>query len=147
MPARKAGQPLFLPSQDVDQVKGRRFDNTLVLATAHPDHAIIQPAIRMSVEAEGTYCMHLEARGQHMHEPLSSTICTIFAANVAADADTDTDAGESSFSEKGLSRNAAYIHRYNGTESTLIEAVPIGVLSHDAFEAAVLRPMYTKDGA
>jgi len=146
--ARRAGEPLFLPCQDVDHVKGRRFDYTLVLdgdtrvipgtvsdllaiAAAHPDRAIIQPAIQMSVEAEDTYFMHLEALRQHIHEPLSSTLTTIF--------------GESSFYGKGLIRNEAYIQRCIGTEHNLIEAVPIDVLSHDTFEAAVLRPMYTKD--
>lgn len=70
MPARKAGQPLFLPCQGVDHVKGRRFDYTLVLAMTHPDHAIIQSAIRMSVEAKDANFMHLEALGQHIHVPI-----------------------------------------------------------------------------
>lgn len=143
--ARRANEPLFRSSEDALNVKGRRFDYTLVLdsdtrvepstvfdmleiAAAHPDRAIVQPAIKMDVGPGDSIYMHLEAMRQSLNEPMNNTITTIL--------------GESGFYGKGLIRNAIYIEKCLGTRDHLIESVPIDVLSHDTFEAAVLRPLY-----
>jgi len=146
--ARAQGEPLFRASPDMDKVRGRNFDYTLVLdndtqveqgsvfdmleiAAAHPDRAIIQPAIKMTCDSGDSMFMHLEAMRQHIHEPMNSTVTSIL--------------GESSFYGKGLIKNSVYVDKCLGTRSKLIEAVPIDVLSHDTFEAAVLRPLYASD--
>jgi len=143
--ARKYGEPLFKQSEDTDNMRGRQFDYTLVLdsdtrvtegfifdvleiAAAYPEKAIVQPAIKMDIGPSDSIFMHLEAMRQRVYEPMNSTITTLL--------------GKSSFFGKGLIRNAAYAKYCLGTREHLIEAVPINVLSHDTFEAAVASPLY-----
>lgn len=146
--ARALNEPLFKPSDDVNNVNGRNFDYTLVLdsdtrveaesafemldiAAAHPDRAIVQPSIKMDVGAGDSIFMHVEAMRQSVYEPMNSTITAIL--------------GESGFYGKGLIKNSEYISKCLGTRTGLIERVPIDVLSHDTFEAAVLRPLFVAE--
>jgi len=143
--ARAQGDSLFLPSADVDNMLGRHFDYTLVLdsdtcvdpgtvfellevGAAYPDKAIIQPAIKMKCTPEDSLFMHVEAMRQRVYDPMTSTMTTLL--------------GRSSFFGKGLIKNVRYIEQCLFTEDTLLEAVPIDVLSHDTFEAAVTCPLY-----
>jgi len=143
--ARKEGEPLFNPGEDTDNVRSRHFDYTLVLdsdtrveagtvfdvlevAAAYPDSAIVQPAIKMDCGPEDSVFMHLEAMRQRVYEPMNSTMTTLF--------------GRSSFFGKGLIKNSTYRRLCLGTRENLIESVPIDVLSHDTFEAAVTSPLY-----
>jgi len=143
--ARKEGEPLFKISEDAENVRGRNFDYTLVLdsdtrvepgsvfrmlevAAAYPEKAIVQPAIKMDCGPEDSIFMHLEAMRQRVYEPMNSTMTTLL--------------GKSSFFGKGLIKNAAYMKYCLGTRDRLIESVPIDVLSHDTFEAAVTNPLY-----
>mmetsp|Transcript_91460 Transcript_91460/g.167880 ORF Transcript_91460/g.167880 Transcript_91460/m.167880 type:complete len:2228 (-) Transcript_91460:33-6716(-) len=143
--ARKFDDYLFHPSEDTANVKGRHFDYTLVLdsdtrveplsvfdmlevAAAYPEKAIVQPAIKMDCGPEDSIFMHLDAMRQRVFEPMSVTMTTLL--------------GKSSFFGKGLIKNAAYAKYCLGTHDRLIESVPINVLSHDTFEAAVLNPLY-----
>jgi len=143
--ARKIGEPLFHASEDTKNVNGRHFDYTLVLdsdtrveagsvftilevAAAYPDKAIVQPAIKMDCGPEDSIFMHLEAMRQRVYEPMNNTMTTLL--------------GKSSFFGKGLIKNSAYAKYCLGTRENLIESVPIDVLSHDTFEAAVTNPLY-----
>ncbi|CAC5426011.1 unnamed protein product [Mytilus coruscus] len=49
---------------------------------------------------------------------------------------------QSSFFGKGLISNKVYVDKILGSRENLIERVPIDVLSHDTFEASILRPLY-----
>lgn len=146
--ARRFGEPLFFDSPDTRSIIGRNFDYTLVLdsdtqveggnvaellriAAAYPDRAIIQPAIRMSCGTYDSVFMYLEALRQSLHEPMTRVLTSML--------------GESGFYGKGLIKNSAYIEKCIGIRERLIEAVPIDVLSHDTFEAALLRPLYVSD--
>jgi len=121
--ARNPGEPLFAESDDMQKVKGRNFDYTLVLdsdtivtpgvafelmdiAAAHPDHAIIQPAIKMHCEEDSTIFMQLEAMRQSLHEPMNGTVTSIL--------------GESSFYGQGLINNKAYVYQCLGSPEALI---------------------------
>lgn len=143
--ARKEGELLFHPSEDCDNVRGRHFDYTLVLdsdtrvipdtlfelleiGAAHPDRAIIQPAINLFSEEEDTIFMHLESMRQCINESMTNAITAIL--------------GKSSFFGKGLIKNSPYMERLLGSRHKLVERVPIDVLSHDTFEAAVMQPLY-----
>lgn len=143
--ARPEGLPLFKPSADSANTFDRKFDYTLVLdadtrvekgtvqkllgvAVAHPDKAIIQPGIKMYCERRDPIFMHIEVMRQRIYEPMYNSI-------VAA-------LGKSSFFGKGLIKNSLYQDACVGTRAHLVESVPIDVLSHDTFEAAVTEVMY-----
>nr|KAG5707667.1 hypothetical protein BaRGS_031049 [Batillaria attramentaria] len=143
--ARPYGQPLFHDSEDVENIFNRRFDYTLVLdgdtgvtkgsvfellevAAANPERGIIQPAIKLHCADTDTMFMHLEAMRQAIYEPMTNALTAML--------------GQSSFFGKGLIKNRIYIDNVIGTRENLIERVPVDVLSHDTFEAALLRPLY-----
>ena len=143
--ARPYNQPLFVDSPDVDNIFRRRFNYTLVLdgdtrvppstaidllaiASGNPEYAIIQPAIIMDVDDKDTIFMHLEKLRQDINAPVTSAMAYVL--------------GHSGYYGKALIKNSAYIHNVIGTRDHLIERVPIDVLSHDTFEAAVLKSYY-----
>mmetsp|Transcript_43773 Transcript_43773/g.76829 ORF Transcript_43773/g.76829 Transcript_43773/m.76829 type:complete len:2230 (+) Transcript_43773:119-6808(+) len=143
--ARREGEPLFKPSVDSANICGRRFDYTLVLdsdtrvesgmvkkllsvAVAHPDKAIIQPAMKMYCGPKDSIFMHLEVMRQRMYEPMYDAAATAI--------------GRSAFFGKGLIKNSTYQEAYIGTRGHLVESVPINVLSHSGFESAVSDVMY-----
>lgn len=143
--ARNHGEPLFDYSEDVNRIRGRQFDFTLVLdsdtqvpkataftlldiAAANPERGIIQPAIFLDCKKNDTIFMHLESMRQAINEPLTNAMGEILE--------------QSSFYGKGLLNNKIYISRILGTRENLIERVPIDVLSHDTFEAAIMHPLY-----
>ncbi|KAK3581593.1 hypothetical protein CHS0354_011119 [Potamilus streckersoni] len=143
--ARPYGQPLFHASDDVNNVFERKFDYTLVLdadtgvprgavnellqiAAAHPERGIIQPAIKLHCKPDDTIFMHLESMRQGIYEPMTNAITALL--------------GQSGFFGKGLIKNRVYIDKVIGHKDNLIERVPVDVLSHDTFEAAILQPLY-----
>ncbi|KAL3863253.1 hypothetical protein ACJMK2_005018 [Sinanodonta woodiana] len=143
--ARPYGQPLFHASDDVNNIFERKFDYTLVLdddtgvprgavtellqiAAANPDRGIIQPAIKLHCKSNDTIFMHLESMRQGIFEPMTNAITALL--------------GQSGFFGKGLIKNRVYIDKVIGTKDRLIERVPVDVLSHDTFEAAILQPLY-----
>ena len=143
--ARPYNQPLFYDSEDVSNIHYRRFDYTLVMdndtvcppgtaqellsvAAAHPERGIIQPSIKMKVNENDTIYMHLEMWRQRLNEPLSRSMAILY--------------GQWGFYGKGMLKNKLYIEKMIGTRDKPIEVVPIDVLSHDTYEAAVLRPLY-----
>lgn len=146
--ARKPGEPMFVFSEDVYNIIGRGYDYTLVLdsdtevptgtvfsllnvAAAHPDRGIIQPAIVMNCKQDATWFMQVEKMRQEINEPLTNSNAAMLQ--------------QSSFFGKGLINNSIYIKNILGTKKRLIERVPIDVLSHDTFEASLLRPLYVGD--
>lgn len=146
--ARKEGEPLFRPTEDSANICGRNHDYTLVLdsdtrvepgavhtmlqvACAYPEKAIFQPTIRMDCGPEDSIFMHLEAMRQRVYAPMNSTMTTLL--------------GKSAFFGKGLIKNSVYAKYCLGTRDQPVESVPIDVLSHDTFEAAVLNPIYLAD--
>ncbi|XP_076461630.1 uncharacterized protein LOC143294091 [Babylonia areolata] len=143
--ARPMGELLFQPSADVDNIWDRGFDYTLVLdgdtgvvkgsvfqllavAAAHPERGIVQPAIKLHCAHTDTLFMHMEVMRQEIYEPLTNAMTALL--------------GQSSYFGKALIRNDVYIRHVIGTRDNLIERVPVDVLSHDTFEAALLRPLY-----
>ncbi|KAL8603672.1 hypothetical protein ACOMHN_017169 [Nucella lapillus] len=143
--ARPYGQNLFHPSVDVDNIVDRQFDYTLVLdgdtgvvkgsvfellkvAAANPERGIVQPAIKLHCTNTDTLFMHMENMRQEIYEPMTNAMTALM--------------GQSSYFGKALIRNDIYIEHVIGTEDNLIERVPVDVLSHDTFEAALLRPLY-----
>lgn len=143
--ARPYDQQLFYDSEDVENLFGRRFDYTLVLdadtgvpdgsvgkllkiAAALPEKGIIQPSIKLSYEENDTLYMKLEMLRQEIYEPLTNAITALL--------------GQCSFFGKGMIKNRVYIDNVIGSRENLIERVPIDVLSHDTFEAALLKPYY-----
>lgn len=144
--ARKQGEPLFHYSEDVRNIEGRNFSYTLVLdsdtrvgkaiafnlldiAAANPESGIIQPAIFLDcINKTDTIFMHLESMRQAINEPLTNSMAEILE--------------QSSFFGKGLISNKVYIDKILGSRDNLIERIPIDVLSHDTFEASILRPLY-----
>jgi len=146
--ARPYGEPLFYASEDMENTKGRHFDYTLVLdadtrvlpdsvfdmleiGAGNPERAIIQPAIQMECKPGDSIFVHVEAMRQTINEPLTNTLTMLL--------------GESGFYGKGLLKNSVYIEKCLGTPEKPIEVVPIDVLSHDTFEAAVVGPLYAGD--
>ncbi|KAL3865117.1 hypothetical protein ACJMK2_006746 [Sinanodonta woodiana] len=142
---RAYGEPLFEPSSDVNNILNRKFDYTLVLdsdtgvptgtvyqllqiAAAHPNSGIIQPAIKFHCSESDTIFMQLETSRQNIFEPITNAITSILE--------------QSSFFGKGLIKNRIYIDNVIGSEEKLIERVPVDVISHDTFEAAILKPLY-----
>lgn len=143
--ARPYGQPLFYDSEDVENIFDRKFDYTLVLdgdtgvtkgsvfdllqvASANPERGIIQPAIKLHCAETDTMFMHLESMRQGIYEPMTNALTALL--------------GQSSFFGKGLIKNRIYIDNVIGSRDNLIERVPLDVLSHDTFEAALLKPLY-----
>lgn len=143
--ARERGEPLFHSSEDVSNILERKFDYTLVLdadtglprggvsdlmqiAAAYPERGIIQPSIKLHCAPDDTMFMHLESMRQAIYEPMTNALTALF--------------NQSSFFGKGLIKNRLYIDFVIGTKDNLIERVPVDVLSHDTFEAALLRPLY-----
>lgn len=143
--ARPYNEPLFYDSEDVENIYRRNFDYTLVLdadtgvpdgmlrkilgiAAAHPDKGIIQPAIKFSYSEDDTLYMKLEMLRQKIYEPMTNANTELL--------------GQCSFFGKGLIKNDIYINNVIGTRENPIERVPIDVLSHDTFEAAILKPYY-----
>ena len=146
--ARLYGQSMFLDSDDVDSITGCHFDYTLVLdsdtevgegvllqlleiAAAHPDKAIIQPAIKFTRKPSDTVFMWLESTRQMLYEPTTNAMAKLLR--------------QSGYFGKALLKNDTYIRNVIGTRQNLIERIPINVLSHDTFEAAILKPMYIND--
>ena len=143
--AREVGEPLFHSSEDVSNILERKFDYTLVLdadtgvprggvfellqiAAAHPERGIIQPSIKLHCSKDDTMFMHLESMRQAIYEPMTNAITALF--------------NQSSYFGKALIKNKLYIDYVIGTKDNLIERVPVDVLSHDTFEAALLKPLY-----
>mmetsp|Transcript_104449 Transcript_104449/g.184982 ORF Transcript_104449/g.184982 Transcript_104449/m.184982 type:complete len:2227 (-) Transcript_104449:48-6728(-) len=143
--ARQEGEPLFKPSADAANMFNRKFEYTLVLdsdtrvergavkkllsvAVAHPDKAIVQPAIKMYCGPKDPIFMHLEVMRQRIYEPMYDSVANAI--------------GKSSFFGKGLIKNSLYKDACLGSRGHLVESVPIDVLSHDTFEAAVSEVMY-----
>lgn len=144
--ARSYSEPLFHDSEDVDNIFGRKFDYTLVLdgdtgvpdgcvydllsiAAANPERGIIQPAIKLYCNDQtDTVFMHIEAMRQSIYEPMTNAVMALF--------------GQSAYFGKAMIKNKIYIDRVIGTRESPIERVPIDVLSHDTFEAALLQPLY-----
>ncbi|XP_071089261.1 uncharacterized protein [Haliotis cracherodii] len=143
--ARPYGEPLFHDSEDTKNIYDRHFDYTFVLdsdtmvvpgfamkllgiAAAHPERGIIQPAIKLHCSITDTLFMHLEQTRQDIYEPLTNAITDLL--------------GQSSYFGKALIKNSVYIKNVIGTRDNLIERVPVDVLSHDTFEAALLKPLY-----
>lgn len=143
--ARKEGEPLFHDSDDVKNIFGRKFDYTLVLdgdtgvpkkcvfdlldiAAANPEKGIIQPSIKIHCEPTDTIFMHIETIRQEIYEPMTNAIMELL--------------GQSAYFGKAMIKNRIYIDNVIGTREKLIERVPIDVLSHDTFEAAILKPLY-----
>ncbi|KAL4232068.1 hypothetical protein ACF0H5_009644 [Mactra antiquata] len=143
--ARKANEPLFHTSIDEKRIHGRKFDYTLVLdgdtgvprgcaldllqiAAAHPKRGIIQPSIKMHCVSDDPSFMHIESMKQAIYEPMTNAMTYML--------------GQSSFYGKGLIKNKLYIDNVIGSKDKLIERVPVDVLSHDTFEAALLKPLY-----
>ena len=143
--ARKYGEPLFYPSEDVENIQGREFDYTLVLdgdtgvvkdslsvlmevAAANRERAILQPSIRITAREDQSLFMHIDAMRHEIKEPVSAAITTLL--------------GRCSFFGKGLIQNKTYIKAMLGDKVAPVEKVPIDVLSHDTFEAAVLSPLF-----
>ncbi|KAH3787215.1 hypothetical protein DPMN_165335 [Dreissena polymorpha] len=143
--AREPGEALFHTSEDVSNIKERKFDYTLVLdadtgvprggvfdilsiAAAHPERGIIQPSIKLKCDSGDTIFMHLEAMRQSIYEPMTNAITVLFE--------------QSSFFGKALIKNKLYIDYVIGSKDDIIERVPVDVLSHDTFEAALLKPLY-----
>jgi len=146
--ARRDGEPLFHQSKDVENVCGRHFDYTLVLdsdtlvapglvtnllqvAAGNPEREIIQPAIRFHCTSKDPIFAHVEALRQSIFTPMTHVQTTI--------------CNRSPFFGKGLIRNSAYVNKCIGTPEHPLELVPIDVLSHDTFEAAVTTPLYVPD--
>ncbi|XP_045190315.2 uncharacterized protein LOC123547353 [Mercenaria mercenaria] len=143
--AREVGEPLFHSSEDVSNILERKFDYTLVLdadtgvprggvfdllqiAAAHPERGIIQPSIKLHCSKDDTMFMHLESMRQAIYEPMTNAITALF--------------NQSSYFGKALIKNKLYIDYVIGSKDDLIERVPVDVLSHDTFEAALLKPLY-----
>lgn len=143
--ARKFGEHMFFPSDDVDNVQGRKFDYTLVLdgdtgvmkdslsrlmdiAAANRDRAIVQPAIAMTADEDQSLFMHIDRIRQEINAPISAALTTLL--------------GRSGFFGKGLIQNRLYIKALLGSRKKPIEKVPINVLSHDTFEAGALSPLF-----
>ncbi|KAL4231884.1 hypothetical protein ACF0H5_009460 [Mactra antiquata] len=143
--ARERGEPLFHSSEDVSNILERKFDYTLVLdadtgvprggvfdmmqiAAAYPERGIIQPSIKLHCAPDDTMFMHLESMRQAIYEPMTNALTALF--------------DQSSYFGKALIKNRLYIDFVIGCKENLIERVPVDVLSHDTFEAALLRPLY-----
>eukprot|EP00928_Gymnodinium_smaydae_P010387 TRINITY_DN13909_c0_g1_i1.p1 TRINITY_DN13909_c0_g1~~TRINITY_DN13909_c0_g1_i1.p1 ORF type:complete len:2259 (-),score=552.00 TRINITY_DN13909_c0_g1_i1:69-6794(-) len=144
--ARKGGEPLFEPSEDTQNCKGRFWDYTMVLdadtgvhpdsleqmmdiAAGNPYRAVIQPSIKMTANPDDTFYTHLEAARSRINGPLDAGLMGTL--------------GRSAFFGKGILKNQAYIERCLGSPTRPIERVPIDVLSHDTYEAAVMCPLYS----
>lgn len=143
--ARPYSEPLFYNSEDVNNIFGRKFDYTLVLdsdtgvmegsvhellsiAAANPERGIIQPAIKLNCKDKDTIFMHIESMRQEIYEPMTNAVVALF--------------GQSGYFGKALIKNKVYIDKVIGTREHPIERVPIDVLSHDTFEAAIMQPLY-----
>lgn len=143
--ARAYAEPLFHESEDVNNIFGRKFDYTLVLdgdtgvpdgcvhellsiAAANPERGIIQPAIKLYCNDTDTIFMHIEEMRQTIYEPMTNAVMELL--------------GQSAYFGKAMIKNKIYIERVIGTRENPIERVPIDVLSHDTFEAALLQPLY-----
>jgi hypothetical protein len=143
--ARKYGEHVFYPSDDVDNTQGREFDYVLVLdgdtgvvkdslsvlmdvAAANRHRAILQPSIKITATEDQSLFMHIDAIRQEINEPVSAALTTLL--------------GRSGFFGKGLLQSKLYIRAMLGDQANPIEKVPIDVLSHDTFEAAALSPLY-----
>eukprot|EP00930_Biecheleria_cincta_P101555 TRINITY_DN931_c0_g1_i4.p1 TRINITY_DN931_c0_g1~~TRINITY_DN931_c0_g1_i4.p1 ORF type:complete len:829 (+),score=85.99 TRINITY_DN931_c0_g1_i4:88-2574(+) len=146
--ARTLGEPLFTDSEDVRNVLGRKFDYTLVLdadtrvegqvvnelrqvAKANPGKDIIQPAIRFHSTDESTVFSQIEKIRQEINAPTITTLVTLY--------------DHSPFFGKGLIRNKAYHEKCLGFPDAVLDTVPIDVLSHDTYEAAVMDTMFVPD--
>ena len=143
--ARPYGQPLFYDSEDVENIFGRKYDYTLVLdgdtgvpegsvfglleiAAAHPNRGIIQPSIELVADSSDSMFMHLERMRQAIYEPMTNAVMSFL--------------GQSSYFGKAMIKNSIYIENVIGFRQNVVERVPIDVLSHDTFEAALLQPLY-----
>ena len=148
--ARPYGEPMFYDSEDVRNIHGRNFDYTFVLdcdsrvptgvahtllgvAAGRPDKAIIQPAIKLEAGIWDTIFMNLEDLRQRLGEPTTNALARVF-----------TQCG---FYGKALVNNKLYIERIIGNPDNLVEAIPVDVLSHDTYEAAILKPHFTRNAA
>lgn len=147
--AREAGKPTFHVTQDTLMIYNRQFDYTLVMdsdtrmpaegllelldvAVHKQKIGIIQPAIRLYARGDDPIFQHIECLRQEIMEPQSIAFLALL--------------GQCSFFGKGLLRNDQYIKHViaEGAEN-LKEALPIDVLSHDTFEAALLKAYYVPE--
>jgi len=143
--ARSEGQDLFKLDNDVKNIIGRKFNYTLVLdgdtvlpsntifrlldvAAAYPARGIIQPAVVIHCKPDDPLFMHLETVRQIIYEPMTNAVNALL--------------GQCSFYGKGLVNNEVYIDSIIGSKGNLIERVPIDILSHDRYEAPILRPIF-----
>jgi len=146
--ARKWGEPLFHPSPDVANVKGRNFDYTVVLDSdtglapgmledilkvgeAYPYTDIIQPAIQFNVDADDSVFAQLEMIRQTLFSPMTQVQTSFFS--------------KSPFFGKGVIRTRNYMANVIGTPEAPLDVVPVDVLSHDTFEAAVTTTLFVPD--
>jgi len=146
--ARKEGDPLFQASADVDNIRGRHFDYTLVLDSdtglgpgtladlmrvgeAYPHADIIQPAIQFVTAPDDSAYTYLEAVRQFIFSPMTQVQTSFFA--------------KSPFFGKGMIRTKAYLTKVIGSPGDPKDVVPVDVLSHDTFEAAVTNTLFVPD--
>jgi hypothetical protein len=146
--ARPAGEPLFHACEDVDRCRGHRWDYTLVLdldtlvlpgsvpdflkvCAANPDRVILQPAIKFVAAEDATLYECLELLRHAIYSPITHVQVTLM--------------NRSPFYGKGILNNTLYFERLIGSADDPIEIVPLDVLSHDTFEAAMTTPLYIPD--
>ncbi|XP_077998857.1 uncharacterized protein LOC144451828 [Glandiceps talaboti] len=143
--ARTPDEPLFHDCHDVTNLVGRHFDYTLVLdgdtgvapgvahellaiAAGNPEKGLIQPAVIMNVDDGDTLFMHLEKIRQQLSARVGDSMNELF--------------GQCGFFGKALIKNQIYLEQVIGKRGQPLEKVPVDVLSHDTFEAAILKPYY-----
>jgi hypothetical protein len=143
--ARDGSRDMFQQTEDVRNIFGREFEYTLVMdgdteieagdvqrllriAASHSDRTILQPAREFKVTWRDTLYMHLEKVRQQMAAPYTSVFSAVF--------------NQWGFFGKGLIHNKSYIKKIIGKPGNLLEYIPINVLSHDTYEAAILKPLY-----
>jgi len=134
-------------SLDIDHIMGKKFDYTLVLdgdtlvpqgslrkimevAATFPDKCIIQPAIKLAIFENQSLFAQLQAIREEIYASIGILQIRVH--------------GRSSFYGKGLIQNRLYISTIIGTRKSPIERIPIEILSHDAYEAAILSPVFVE---
>ncbi len=143
--ARPFGELMFYDSDDVRNIHGKDFDYTFVLdgdcnlhvgvahdllavAASKPEKGILQPAVKYEADIWETIYMNLEELRQKLGLPVTNALGRLF--------------GQCGFFGKALIKNRTYIDEIIGSPDLLLEKVPIDVISHDTYEAAILKPYY-----
>ncbi|XP_064637926.1 uncharacterized protein LOC135494105 [Lineus longissimus] len=144
--ARDGSREMFQSSEDVRNIFGRGYDYTLVMdgdseikpgnlhrllriAAGNSHRTIFQPAIEFdAVTCQDTLFMALQKIRQQFAAPYLSVMGSIF--------------NQCGFFGKGLIHNKSYIQKVIGKSCNLLEKIPINVLSHATYEAAILKPLY-----